>query len=393
MVYEEDDYCVNVRSSAGGGTITEYASGAYMEWDGTKSGRYFKVYNAYSQAWNYVHDSVAVQQPTDTAVSYPSAAAGIEENTIYNIQNASSGLYMYTSGSNNSNVTQNSVLQTGNYRWKFVLTEGGYYKIVSALNDNMVLAVQSSGEGNQNLIITSDSDAANKRWNIVKQGNYYILKSKSSDRNYSAASQNNSAGSILVQRANASSNTQYWTIQEPSLSPPVISIEPESITNQNVTVTITYPSEASVKQYSINNGAWQNYTAPFTVELNSTVSARYYDGQNLLSPSATYTISNIDKTPPSAPEISAAAVEEGISVSINYPEDAFVKQYRIDGGAWQTYTQAFILSQSGTIEARCYDQGATFRKLIHMKYPCLRRRLPLPASPTARCPAPAIPLL
>ena len=357
LVYEEDDYCVNVRSSAGGGTITEYASGAYMEWDGTKSGRYFKVYNAYSQAWNYVHDSVAVQQPTDTAVSYPSAAAGIEENTIYNIQNASSGLYMYTSGSNNSNVTQNSVLQTGNYRWKFVLTEGGYYKIVSALNNNMVLAVQSSGEGNQNLIITSDSDAANKRWNIVKQGNYYILKSKSSDRNYSAASQNNSAGSILVQRANASSNTQYWTIQEPSLSPPVISIEPESVTNQNVTVTITYPSEASVKQYSINNGAWQNYTAPFTVELNSTVSARYYDGQNLLSPSATYTISNIDKTPPSAPEISAAAVEEGISVSINYPEDASVKQYRIDGGAWQTYTQAFILSQSGTIEARCYDQA------------------------------------
>lgn len=173
------------------------------------------------------------------------------------------------------------------------------------------------------------------------------MKSKSSDRNYSAASQNNSAGSILVQRANASSNTQYWTIQEPSLSPPVISIEPESITNQNVTVTITYPSEASVKQYSINNGAWQNYTAPFTVELNSTVSARYYDGQNLLSPSATYTISNIDKTPPSAPEISAAAVEEGISVSINYPEDAFVKQYRIDGGAWQTYTQAFILRRAG----------------------------------------------
>lgn len=357
LVYEQDDYCVNVRSSAGGGTITEYASGAYMEWDGTKSGRYYKVYNAYSQAWHYVHDSVAVQYDTSTGVTYPSAAAGIEEGTIYNIQNAASGLYMYTSGTNNSSVTQNSVQQTGNYRWKFVLTDGGYYKIVSAADSNMVLAVQSSGEGNQNLIITSDSDAANKRWNIIKQGNYYIFRSKSSDRTYSAASQNNSAGSTLVQRANASSNTQYWTIQEPSLSPPVISIQPESVTNQNVTVTITYPSEAATKQYSIDNGAWQTYTAPFTVELNSTVSARYYDGQNLLSPSATYTISNIDKTPPETPEISVVSSDGSAVVSIQYPSDAAVKQYRLDNGAWQDYTQSFTLSQSGTIEARCYDEA------------------------------------
>lgn len=363
LVYEQDDYCVNVRSSAGGGTITEYASGAYMEWDGTKSGRYYKVYNAYTQAWNYVHDSVAVQYDTGTGVVYPSAAAGIEEGTIYNIQNAASGLYMYTSGTSNSSVIQNSVQQTGNYRWKFVLTDGGYYKIVSALNNNMVLAVQSSGEGNQNLIITSDSDSANKRWNIIKQGNYYIFRSKSSDRTYSAASQNNSAGSTLVQRANASSNTQYWTIQEPSLSPPVISIAPESITNQNVTVTITYPSGAETKQYSIDNGAWQTYTAPFTVEVNSTVSARYYDAQGLISPSASYDISNIDKTPPAAPVISAISGEGNVSVSISYPTDAAVKQYRLDNGAWQDYSQPFTLSQSGTIEARCYDQAGNVSEI------------------------------
>lgn len=76
---------------------------------------------------------------------------------------------------------------------KFVLLSDGYYKIVSALDSNMVLAAASSGEGQQNLTLASDSDAANKRWNIIKQGNYYIFRSKSSDRNYSAASQNSSS--------------------------------------------------------------------------------------------------------------------------------------------------------------------------------------------------------
>lgn len=162
---------------------------------------------------------------------------------------------------------------------------------------------------------------------------------------------------MLIQQANSSGNNQYWALSEPSLSPPVISIEPETLTNQDVTVTIAFPSQASVKQYSIDNGAWQNYTAPFSVQLNSTVSARYYDAQGLISPSATYTISNIDKTPPTAPEISASVQEEGAIISISYPSDAAVKQYRIDNGAWQDYTQSFTLFQGGTVTARCYDQA------------------------------------
>lgn len=93
------------------------------------------------------------------------------------------------------------------------------------------------------------------------------------------------------------------------------------------------------------------------MQLNSTVSARYYDAQGLISPSATYTISNIDKTPPTAPEISASVQEEGAIISISYPSDAAVKQYRIDNGAWQDYTQSFTLFQGGTVTARCYDQA------------------------------------
>ena len=162
---------------------------------------------------------------------------------------------------------------------------------------------------------------------------------------------------MLIQQANSSGNNQYWALSEPSLSPPVISIEPETLTNQDVTVTIAFPSHASVKQYSIDNGAWQNYTAPFSVQLNSTVSARYYDAQGLISPSASYTISNIDKTPPAAPEITASVQEEGAIISISYPSDAAVKQYRIDNGAWQNYTQSFTLFQGGTVTARCYDQA------------------------------------
>src|SRR5699024_5437066 len=45
-------------------------------------------------------------------------------------------------------------------------------------------------------------------------------------------------------------------------------------TNGNVTVTGTYPSDATVKQYRIGSGAWTNYTVPFTVSSNATVYAR-----------------------------------------------------------------------------------------------------------------------
>ena len=77
-----------------------------------------------------------------------------------------------------------------------------------------------------------------------------------------------------------------------------ITPNPTTPTNQEVTVTITgkYTDQYSI-QYSIDNGNPQNYTGPFRVSQNCTITAWYTDGTNIGSP-ATLQIENIDTEAP-----------------------------------------------------------------------------------------------
>ena len=70
-------------------------------------------------------------------------------------------------------------------------------------------------------------------------------------------------------------------------------------TNQNVTVTITYPSDLKAKEYKIGTGSWTTYTSAVIVTENTTVYARGKDAAgNTTDGSKSLTVSNIDKTVP-----------------------------------------------------------------------------------------------
>ncbi len=70
-------------------------------------------------------------------------------------------------------------------------------------------------------------------------------------------------------------------------------------TNQNVKVTITYPSDVSVKEYSINGTTWNSYTSAVVVtNNNTTVYARARDLAGNQSTNGTLLVANIDKIPP-----------------------------------------------------------------------------------------------
>lgn len=67
-------------------------------------------------------------------------------------------------------------------------------------------------------------------------------------------------------------------------------------TNQNVTVTITYPAEITIKQYSLDNGVtWNTYTDIITMSSNGTVIAKGSDVVGNQSKQASLTITNILK--------------------------------------------------------------------------------------------------
>ncbi len=83
-----------------------------------------------------------------------------------------------------------------------------------------------------------------------------------------------------------------------------LSINPTSWTKGNVTVTITYPFDAVIKEYSTNGVLWNTYTTGVIVsENNTTVYARGEDDSGNQSEQSSITITNIDKT---APTISAS---------------------------------------------------------------------------------------
>lgn len=59
------------------------------------------------------------------------------------------------------------------------------------------------------------------------------------------------------------------------LPAPILSADPTTPTDGNVTVSITYPVEAVTKEYKIDAGDWQEYTNEIVLDKNATVYAQY----------------------------------------------------------------------------------------------------------------------
>jgi hypothetical protein len=72
---------------------------------------------------------------------------------------------------------------------------------------------------------------------------------------------------------------------------------PSSWTNGDVTVTITYSNDSTIKKYSLNGTTWNEYTSPIVISNNNTtVYALSTDDVGNESEQSTLTVANIDKT-------------------------------------------------------------------------------------------------
>ncbi|MNB90058.1 hypothetical protein D3C75_371100 [compost metagenome] len=138
----------------------------------------------------------------------------------------------------------------------------------------------------------------------------------------------------------------------------ILAVDVTTPTNKDVKVTINYPADAVIKEYKEGLGSYKVYTNPITVTSNTTVYARSKDAAGNYSAETKLIISNIDKTPPSKPVITAdrSKPAEGIvTVSINYPDSDATKEYRQNGGAWKNYTGPIEYTIAGNLEARAID--------------------------------------
>lgn len=124
--------------------------------------------------------------------------------------------------------------------------------------------------------------------------------------NNSSISFANNSGFATLTPSNFSSSAETIqlspanTVTVNALSAPVITPDITALTSSNVNASITYDANAVTKLYSTDNSTWKAYTAPVVFTANGTLYTKETDAYNRTVTGTSLTISNIDKTLPSA---------------------------------------------------------------------------------------------
>ena len=304
--------------------------------------------------------------------------------------------------------------------------------ISTAIEDNVAISVVKYAKGNQTAsYFASNGTAVTNNQFMATENGVYTVYAK------------DTAGNETVQTITVSN------IDVTPPTTPTLKASNTAPTNQNVSITIDYPSDAKTREYRVNGGNWTAYTTPVTMSANGTVEARAIDEagnvsavglievKNInkvapkvtLSPSTnrvtnedvtisvgidakadvavvkyakgtqtashfasngttvsdkafkvaengiytvyvrdvsgnetveTIEVKNIDKVPPTTPVMkpsTTAPTNQTVSVSIEFPTDAVLKQYRVNGGEWHEYADKIVMSANGTVEARAFDEA------------------------------------
>jgi alpha-tubulin suppressor-like RCC1 family protein len=217
----------------------------------------------------------------------------------------------------------------------------------------LVSDITTPTSGSVNITITYPSDASVKEYRVNNSA--WIL--------YTApivATVNETIDARATDNAGNISTNGTLAITNIFILPatPTFSSSNTSPTNQNLTITITYPSIATIKEYRINGGVWTAYTATIVATANEVIDARATDAQGHISAIGTYTITNIDKTPPANATFTVVAVSAtSVKVTINFSADSLYPQYWLAStNTWSPYTQPLILTANDSVAS--YSQDA-----------------------------------
>lgn len=146
---------------------------------------------------------------------------------------------------------------------------------------------------------------------------------------------------------------------------PVLTPDITRLTNGNVTVTATYPADATKKEISIDGGStWIIYTTPVVItQNNTTVKARCSNSLGTQSLLATLNITNIDKSVPPTPNLvedNTEPTNANVNVAASYDQVAVLKEISIDNGVtWKTYSGAEVIAKNTIVQARCKNAAGT----------------------------------
>jgi hypothetical protein len=153
-----------------------------------------------------------------------------------------------------------------------------------------------------------------------------------------------------------------FSIDNTAPTTPIIIPNITSWTNSNVTASITYPADATKKEYSLDGITFSSYTTPIEVSMNNTtIFARCADEAGNQSAQSTLTIANIDKTAPTvsfgtngASNVQTASTTVTVNDVGGSIVNASTLQYIWDTqyttaplSGWTTFTNGGTISKAG----------------------------------------------
>ncbi len=136
-----------------------------------------------------------------------------------------------------------------------------------------------------------------------------------------------------------------------------------------VTVTLSATDDISGvgwTNYSLDAAPWAPYTSSFLISADGSHTVRFNSTDLAGNPEATHSvIVNIDKTPPmmtddESPSSMAGWYPSAVTVTLTSSDETSgvaTERYRIDAGAWVTYTAPFLITAEGhhTLDYRVTD--------------------------------------
>ena len=258
----------------------------------------------------------------------------------------------------NGTVYFRGVDEAGNYSSVTSYTVGNIDKIAPS---RPTASADFTMATNQNVIVTAtfSSDSA------VKE---YSLDNKTWQA-YTTGVVMTANGSVYFRAADAAGNvsdvTSYTVTNIDKVAPtkPTASADITAATNRNVTVTATFSTDSAVREYSLDNKAWQAYTAGVVMTANGSVYFRAADAAGNVSDVTSYAVTNITAggtpvTPTGAPAKPTAkaditaATNKNVTVTATFSADSAQKQYSLDNKTWQAYTSGVVMAKNGTVYFR-----------------------------------------
>ena len=157
------------------------------------------------------------------------------------------------------------------------------------------------------------------------------------------------------------------TVKASVIPAPTVTADVTTPTNGNVLLSAVFDEFSTVREYRIDGGAWQSYTAAVSVSQNCKVEFRCKDAQDIYSSITLYDVTNIDR---SAPVISVTGnlTQPARKVILTASaDDGSALLYSFDNVNYQQYKDSVTVTANGTVYFKSTDAaGNTAQKTVQI---------------------------